>query len=227
MNTVLNSECTFAQAYARTLPRQWKPRIVGFVENVVPEYSDADFRQFFRGSPQKAAELTDLLLGDIQTEGHNRGKPQIDPYKQVLIFLLFMGTSHTVMHLANLFGVSESTVSKIVHHIVDILFTNHRETFIAWPTGDDAQKVMQDFEAKKGMKGVIGCIDGTHIAIACPKEGPEDYINRKGFHSLNLQATCTADLRITDAYAGWPGSAHDARVLMKPQGVSAQEVLTC
>ena len=28
-----------------------------------------------------------------------------------------------------------------------------------------------------------------------------------------LQATCDYELRITDAYTGWPGSVHDARVL--------------
>jgi len=34
---------------------------------------------------------------------------------------------------------------------------------------------------------VIGAIDGTHIKIAAPKLDPDAYINRKGYHSIQLQ----------------------------------------
>lgn len=36
--------------------------------------------------------------------------------------------------------------------------------------------------------GVIGLIDSTHIAMAAlPKNVQEDYLNSKGFYSLNVQ----------------------------------------
>lgn len=37
------------------------------------------------------------------------------------------------------------------------------------------------------LPGVIGFVDGTHIAIAKPADHEELYINRKGFHSVNAQ----------------------------------------
>ncbi|KAF3852446.1 hypothetical protein F7725_005801, partial [Dissostichus mawsoni] len=42
-----------------------------------------------------------------------------------------------------------------------------------------------------GFPRVLGCIDCTHIPIsACLGENEGDYVNRKSFHSLNIQATC-------------------------------------
>ena len=87
---------------------------------------------------------------------------------------------------------------------------------------------------------MIGLIDGTHIRIRAPENEPEAYINRKKFHSLNVQVelkkcfslneptlllltlifydiffklVCDDKLLFTDVVAGWPGSVHDSRVL--------------
>lgn len=48
------------------------------------------------------------------------------------------------------------------------------------------------FFEEYGFPGVIGCIDCTHVAIVPPKrddpEYPEHlYVNRKGYHSINVQ----------------------------------------
>ena len=56
-------------------------------------------------------------------------------------------------------------------------------------------------------------IDGTHIRLVNPIEGERDYINRKGYPSMQLQLIVDDHLLITDAYVGWSGATHDARVL--------------
>lgn len=33
---------------------------------------------------------------------------------------------------------------------------------------------------------VLGCIDGTHVAIVCPDKNEERFYNRKKYHSLNV-----------------------------------------
>lgn len=46
---------------------------------------------------------------------------------------------------------------------------------------------MRIIEENYGFPQVIGAIDGTHIKIAAPKLNTQSYINRKGFHSMQLQ----------------------------------------
>jgi len=62
---------------------------------------------------------------------------------------------------------------------------------------------------------VTGAIDGTHINIKALKHNSAAYINRKGQHSVVLQAVCTVDLKFIDCYCGEVGSVHDATVLRR------------
>ncbi|KAL3216398.1 hypothetical protein MRX96_033094 [Rhipicephalus microplus] len=64
-----------------------------------------------------------------------------------------------------------------------------------------------------GLPDVIGAIDACHVRITRPTECKEDYSNRKKFHSIIVQAVCDADMVFTHVFVGFPGRAHDARVL--------------
>ena len=41
-----------------------------------------------------------------------------------------------------------------------------------------------------GFPCVIGCIDRTHIRIQAPSQNEQNYVNRKGYHSVNVQVIC-------------------------------------
>ena len=38
-----------------------------------------------------------------------------------------------------------------------------------------------------GFPNVLGCLDGTFVKIKKPKAIEADFLNRKGYHSLNVQ----------------------------------------
>ncbi|XP_052065809.1 putative nuclease HARBI1 [Mytilus californianus] len=44
-----------------------------------------------------------------------------------------------------------------------------------------------------GFPNVIGAIDGTHVRIQAPTTDEASYVNRKGYHIINVQAVCDAD----------------------------------
>ncbi|KAK0136913.1 putative nuclease HARBI1 [Merluccius polli] len=53
----------------------------------------------------------------------------------------------------------------------------------------------------------------AHTRIKRPSgEHEGDYVNRKSFHSINIQMICDADCLVSNLEAKWPGSVHDSRV---------------
>ncbi|XP_063904806.1 putative nuclease HARBI1 [Zophobas morio] len=73
-------------------------------------------------------------------------------------------------------------------------------------------KALEDWQNVNHFPGVIGVIDCTHIRIEKPGRHGDEYINRKGWPSINVQATCNAQEMFTSVDASWPGSVHDTRV---------------
>lgn len=56
------------------------------------------------------------------------------------------------------------------------------------PNAEEALKITEIFEEKTGLPQVLGVIDGTHISVQPQAHGYRDYVNRKGWPSLVLQA---------------------------------------
>ncbi|XP_046873620.1 putative nuclease HARBI1 [Hypomesus transpacificus] len=72
-----------------------------------------------------------------------------------------------------------------------------------------------EFHAIAGFPNVVGAIDGTHVRLQAPSSDEHLYVNRKGYHSINVQAICDANLKITNCVARWAGSTHDSRILLQ------------
>lgn len=106
-------------------------------------------------------------------------------------------------------------VSRYVTKYSEIIAENLAPRYIRFPQNDFERGVVKTrFFQQYRFPGILGVVDGTHIAIvAVPKLIENAYINRNGYHSLNTQQiACDADLKITNINARFPGSAHDAYV---------------
>ncbi|XP_036341771.1 putative nuclease HARBI1 [Rhagoletis pomonella] len=81
------------------------------------------------------------------------------------------------------------------------------------PDNDEKLQIKEHFYTKFRLPGVIGCVDGTHIAIRTPsaEERPHFY-NRKGFYSLNTMVVCDHKMRIRSIDPRYPGSCHDSLI---------------
>lgn len=58
----------------------------------------------------------------------------------------------------------------------------------------------------------IGALDCTLIKIEKPRVHGDEYVCRKGYPALNVQATCDANGIFTSVDCSWAGSVHDARI---------------
>ena len=60
---------------------------------------------------------------------------------------------------------------------------------------------------------VIGVIDCTHIWVMPPGMDEMSYVNRKLFHSINVQAITDINGKFINMVANWPGTTHDSFIL--------------
>ncbi|XP_048484566.1 putative nuclease HARBI1 [Plutella xylostella] len=110
--------------------------------------------------------------------------------------------------------MSQPTFSKCLDEVTLALNNiNILKKFIKFPsTEGERELLMRRFMEKFHFPGVLGCIDGTHVAIIRPKEHEETFLNRKNYHSLNVLIICDADLNIMHLDAAFGGAAHDSFV---------------
>ena len=62
-------------------------------------------------------------------------------------------------------------------------------------------------------KGAIVAIDVSHVPMVVPAEDMVNYTCCHGYTSQNVLAVCDFDMRFIFTVAGWPGCAHDPRIL--------------
>ncbi|KAJ8926223.1 hypothetical protein NQ314_021411 [Rhamnusium bicolor] len=100
-----------------------------------------------------------------------------------------------------------------IRNPVDELNNEEFQPFLT-PKMQLGSSIISRFYRKYNMPGVIGCIDCTHLAIFPHIQDslhPEHlYVNRKQYHSINVQLICDSNLKILNVNARYPGSTHDS-----------------
>lgn len=84
---------------------------------------------------------------------------------------------------------------------------------VTFPTAALPPEIRHSTKLYPYFKDCIGAIDGTHIRVKVPRVDRSRFYNRKGEITQNVLAICKFNLQFAYIYAGWEGSAHDARVL--------------
>ncbi len=64
-----------------------------------------------------------------------------------------------------------------------------------------------------GFPNVVGVIDCTRVRLKATFMNDYAFINRKNYHSINVQIICDAKLSILNTVARWPGGTHDSFIL--------------
>ncbi|CAC5399721.1 HARBI1 [Mytilus coruscus] len=190
------------------LPR--KERVFRGQDPLQMNFSDEQLRQRFRFGRESIEYISDLLRDDLQRSTSRCTALSVE--EQVMISLRFFASGSHLHVIGDTMGHDKATVSRVLTKFTDALIAK-RDQFIKWPcTPDKLNATKNGFYEKAGFPNVIGCVDGTHVRIQAPEDDEPSFVNRKGFHSVNVQGICDQNCLFTNVSANWPGSCHDAHV---------------
>ncbi|XP_046543314.1 putative nuclease HARBI1 [Haliotis rubra] len=129
---------------------------------------------------------------------------------QVLATLRYYSKGGFLSELGDIHGIAKSNVSRVLEDTTEVIVNSH--DLIRFPSPGKHAKLAEDFFNICGFPKVVGCIDCTLIPIQQPPLDEAVYVCRKGFHAINVQAVCDAQLRFTNIIVQWPGSTHDSHI---------------
>ncbi|XP_048515010.1 putative nuclease HARBI1 [Athalia rosae] len=178
-----------------------------YYEDTIPRYSSDDFQQHFRMQRETTNELVNII-----GQRTHRTHFKIPLEKQILLTIWLLAKPESFLAAGDRFGVAHSTAHYCFAGITRILSSFIRR-YIQWPHADERSRIVREFQQRsRGISGVVGVIAGSHILIKQPAYNEVDYYNRKGFHSVVLQAVCNDRRIFTDVFIGSRGRVHDARI---------------
>uniref|UniRef100_A0A803JI78 Putative nuclease HARBI1 n=1 Tax=Xenopus tropicalis TaxID=8364 RepID=A0A803JI78_XENTR len=139
---------------------------------------------------------------------------------KLLCSLHFFATG-SFQKVGGIYGaVSQLTFPQCLGQVLDAIHSVSGN-YINFPTNrNEWNTVKRQFYCVSDIPNVLGAIDCTHVAFNSPLDKEHIFRNRKGYHSLNIQIVCDANMNIRSIVSGFPCSSHDAYVL-KQSGLYA------
>lgn len=173
----------------------------------------SDFKALYRFEECNVQWLADRFLGASE---ETRGGA-LSPVHKMKVCLRYLSDPGYQKGIGQELGVSQATVSRTVNAVVDSIISQANE-WIKFPTTEEEiTEAKQLWQNKFRFPTAIGAIDCSHVGILKPNRHGDEYVNRKGKPTINVQATCDATEKFTSVDASWPGSVHDSRIWKNSQ----------
>uniref|UniRef100_UPI00398E8CB7 putative nuclease HARBI1 n=1 Tax=Pristiophorus japonicus TaxID=55135 RepID=UPI00398E8CB7 len=162
-------------------------------------------------------------MGDRQTDKedqadlqpHTTQRTALKVETKVTIALNFYATGSFQSATADIGNISQFSAHRCIRQVTDGLYTR-RVHYISFPMTRDKQVERQIVYAQiAGFLRVQNAIDYTHVGSRAPIQHAEIFMNRNGFHSLNVQLVCNLQRRILAVDVRYPVSSHNSFILLQ------------
>ena len=150
--------------------------------------TENELRARYRFGQESINYLAELLKDDLSRYTNKATGLTVE--QQIMIALRFYASGSFLQVIGDTLGYDKSTVSRVVDNVTNALLEKKNQ-FIQWPVDRHNQnRIRCGFYEMAHFPNVLGCIDCTHVRIQAPSEDEPAFVNRKGFHSINVQAVC-------------------------------------
>ena len=161
--------------------------------------NDADFFQRYRMTSQCFMKFL-CKYTMIYNITHNEITSSHAAAQQPLIELRFLASGSFQHVIADTMKVNKSTIYRTITRVTKALLQLHN-SFIYWPSAEECANCFYLIYLSSHFLCVEGIIDRTHVRILKPHVHGQVYVNRKDYHSLNVEIRGNGDLMIMDVVA--------------------------
>ena len=169
-------------------------------------FPDEEIRSRYRFTRESIKYICDIVEPDLRRPTLRNHALTVE--QQVLASLRFLGEGMFYKTDGDILGIDKSSVCRILKRFCESLVSqSHR--FFRFPfTAAEKNNNKLKFYKMGGFPSCILCVDGVHIRICTPYIDENSFINRKGWHSINVQMMTDPDYKIADIVVEWSGSTN-------------------
>ncbi|XP_067908362.1 putative nuclease HARBI1 [Heterodontus francisci] len=160
---------------------------------------------------EAVTHLYTMLNNDLQSMGFG-GHPMPGALK-VTVALNFYASGSFQGSTGDFCRVSQSVVHCCIKKVTDALYCRTSDCVHFRIDLESQAKRATEFGAIEEFPQAQGVIDCMNVAIKESMEQPATFINRKGFHSINVQLVWDHRKCFLQVCARFPGSCHDSYIL--------------
>lgn len=185
-----------------------------FLDVVVPELGDDDFRQEARMSRDAFYKICDMVR--MHSVFYNNSRLTQECVEvQLIVALNGLGTSGngaSFGRIARYYGLSQGSVDWYTSRVSVALLPLESRT-VTWPNSEEKKLIRHRIYSKSGFPHCIGVVDGTDIVLSNkPALYGVDYYSQKRRYSIPAMVISDDQRKLRHIFCGFRGSSHDGRV---------------
>nr|CAI5829776.1 unnamed protein product [Callosobruchus analis] len=126
-------------------------------------------------------------------------------------YFRYLASGCTFTDLYYTYRLGLATILNIVYETCHAIWQCFCSTHMSLPTIEEWKNIALDFYNKWNFPNCIGCIDGKHIRIKCPKKTGSTFFNYKSYFSIVLQGIADANNKFIAVEVGAYDRQSDGR----------------